>query len=722
MYQLIYGPATALAGHPLLNDPDALRLEVDPVLLPAWGGARALLAALRARGVDVDAAVEPVRIVLGVCLDGLSARLPLAERRTQAEVEAQPLGFMAHNGMVIAPVLEAWVQALAPHCAHQTLIIPRLDAIDVLSLAVLRGINVRLPVEARPTVRIGIDPLVLGGPESLWSGDFDNALGAVTLIEGLPDTALIRLPPDADPRPPAPPRVEATLDDLDSGPELRAWRRLQDPAPLDADAIALIRHGMDRAFAAYGFTAALRLGIGLAERAPTALDRDAHTLIGLAAYNRQVRRSASAEGLPELLDHHFRAALAGEPDPAKRSHLGYRLCINVGRRKGDLPEALAIGDAAVADAQAPGIAPGMAAFLEAWARNGRAYVYARMGRGREALEDCEIAWDLLATAEEAPGAPPSEVLPSRMVIADNLGRVCMMRRDHAGAARWQAEHERLEQRLGGFAFTTFRWLELDRTDRNLAQARERAERALRAAQAGLAPENTDYFAAELGDLSFRQGDLDAARRWFEESLKVRERIGLAEDRLVARMSLLIARLYADALTTADLDPLLADPGYAEPAAQAQLHLLRARVIHRQGGDPAAAMDAAIDAAVEAGDRDVLLTVARVAGDLSRAAGALGEAADAYARALEIAEAEVDGDAAPPPAEVLAVHLGRWRMGIGDPTPILDRVDAALEEPELWWRLDELAAVAAMGPVDHPARAIIEQARAQRLDAVNPAPG
>ncbi|MCA9541464.1 MAG: hypothetical protein KC620_21350, partial [Myxococcales bacterium] len=602
MYQLIYGPADALAEHPLLTDPTALRVETNPLVLPAWGGVRTLLAGLRAQGADIEAAVHPVRILLAICLEGLSARLTPDERQAQAELEAQPLGFMAHNGMVMAPLLQAWVAALAPLCAGQRIVLPRLDAVDLASLAVLRGIQVRLPAEDRPVVRIGIDPLVAGRPESLWKGDFDNAVGAIALLEGVEDTEVIKVPPDRAPTPPPPPAVAVALDALDTGPELAAWRRLQDDAPLDAAAIALIRHGTERAFAAYGFTATLRLGLGLKARAPAALDRELHTLIGLAAYNRQVRRSDSAEGLPELLDHHFRAALDGESDPAKRSHLGYRLCINVGRRKGDLPEALAIGDAAVADAQTPGIAPGMAAFLEAWARNGRAYVYARLRRGREAMQDCEIAWDLLATAERTPGAPPSEVLPSRMVIADNLARVCMMRRDHAGAARWQTEHEKLEERLGGFAFTTFRWLELDRHDRDLMRASERAERALRAAQAGFAPENTDYFAAELGDLSFRRGDLTAARRWFEESLRVRERIGLPEDRLVARMSLLIARLYAGDLNTGEVESLLVDPAYAGPAAQAQLQVLRARVLHQQGVDPAEAMDAAIDAAVESGDR------------------------------------------------------------------------------------------------------------------------
>lgn len=683
MFHLLFGTSASLADHPALHTPDALVIEPDPLGLCAWWVPRSLLAALRAvvPAADIDAALAPHRGVLSLVLRGLALTPEEAERR-EAHA-ADPIGFMTHNGLVTGHVTKAWTLALAPLVAGRTIVIPTLAGLDHHGFLVIQGFQSALPPEERPTVVVAVGPGITDAGRDLWTAEREGVLATVALAEGLAETRVERISPPVPAEEVAPSALPGRFDPLDDALEIRAW------ASGDAD---LLQAGAEAAFRAYGFTGVLRLGLRALDLLPPGdAARRMHRLVALAAYNRQVRRSDQTDELPALLEAHFEAALAGEEDPAVQSHLYYRLAINTGRRKGDLDQGIAEGTRAIELARDPRVPRGLGAFLEAWARNGRAFSFATARRGAEAMADCEAAWEMLAEAEQHPGAPTMELLPTRAVLADNLARVSLLRRDHAAAARWQRELEAAEQAMGGMTgLNPIRWLELLRHSGELAQAHRRGAAALTRARAVFDPIMVDLLAAELAELCYRLGDAPGAVAHYTECLHIRERISDADDLRTTRLSRAVARLRAGQLdvAAAEVALLLQDEALATPAAQAQLLALSGRIEHAAGRPPEAVMSAAIEAAVESGDRDTLAHVARIVGDISAAQGDAEEAAEAFERALAIAGVDVG----PPPAgELLAIHLGRAALGVpGAGAEALAVAPAALAaDPEAWWSLSAL---------------------------------
>lgn len=692
MIRIIRGPRARLLRHPAIATPPApaLRVETDPDFPVPWGGARLLLALLRRERGDavVDAAVLPHRALLSLALRGLEPALTPAERARREEARAQALGFLSHNGMIAHPLIEAWTGALAALTAGRglTLVFPDAATLDPETVALARSLLRRLPREERPALVLGFDE-ARGPLDPLLRRAVVEVSAQLAAMEALPETTLERLDDPAPAPEPAPgaapaaapgegPPPDRPLDPLDDDLERRAHRALAAaPGAPGGAASELALRALREAFGCFGYGAVLRLGLAWLERgapADPALAAEVHTLVGLAAYNRQVQSGGNV-ALAEFLGRHFDAALALETDPGRRSHLLYRLCINSGRRRGDLEPALALAERAVKEARAPGLPGGLAAFLEAWARNGRAYVLARLGRLGDALADCEAAYALLERAGALPGAPAAELLPSRRVLADNAARVAEMARDLPLAARWQRTLEEIEDAMPGMVRTAHhRWLALHRAGRALRAALRRAEAGLDESRRRLDALGEDLFLAEQGDLLYRLGDALGALESFAGSLRIRRRVGAPEDVARTEVAAALAAARAGRLEEAEagLEGAREGPACARPAAQgevlAAIALLAAR--RGEGARADALANAAIEAAVESGERDALLRVARGAGEACLALGRREEARAAFERALEIAgegegpangETQAEGAGAPPPpaAEVLAALLG-----------------------------------------------------------------
>ncbi len=687
---IVRGASRALHHDPRLRAPDAIVIDPDPDFPVPWAGARLLLARLVAAG---DPTLQRDRALLSLVVRGLVAELDDPERELRRERAAQVLGFLSHNGMISTPLIDAWARVLAPVCAGRVIAIPDVGALDPETMILVRVLQKRLPVEHRPQFVLGHDPEPRTG-EWLWRRDDDLIAGQLALLELLPGTIVEPVAgifDDAAPHAPA----AVALHPLDDDLERRAFRALVATATPDAATQALAIEAMRAAFACFGFTAVLRLGLELLQRAPglpAEHGAEVHTLIALAAYNRQVETGDNSE-LAQLLDTHFSAAFELESDAARRSHLLYRLSINRGRRKGELAEAHALGDRAIEEARRVPAA-GLAAFLEAWARNGRAYVRARMRRHADAIEDCERACELLATAATEPGAPRSEVRPSQLVLFDNLAALAEMAGNRERAAYWQGRNEELEKSLPeAFSVSAHRWASLLRAQGDLRGAIRHAERGLAEARRQLHPLVEDRYATDLGDLYYRVGDATAAYHHFDAVLAIRRRSIDAAARLRAELSCAVAAARAGLFTEArgNLARALADPGCAEASAQSEITSALGLVAAREGNGAEAheLFDRAIDLAVDSGARDTLVRVARSAGDACAVLGERADARDAYERALDIAG---PADASPPPAaELLAVYLGL--AGSADRATWIRRglavAGAALADPDAWWDLARL---------------------------------
>lgn len=679
---VLRGPASALRARSELA-PGPEDLVLTPSYELPWEGVRRLVAALAARHdpAVLPGALAPHRAAASLVLRGLARDLDAAEGERRAALAAQAPGFLAHNSYVSYPLRIAFVRALAPLLAGRRVVVLGAEALDRHSAAVL----VRLAVE-QPALSLvlALDPARL--PEgALWRSDALTVLALLQHEAASEIGALVDV--DAEPTPsdmtsaPCPFIPSPWDDDLDA----RALAALS-AEPVD---VPLVLAALEAAWNCYGFHACLRLGLGLLARGPElapAARRRVHLLVALAAYNRQVstkgESAAADDELARLLDEHLRAALAGEDDPLARSHILYRLAINLGRRRGNLPEALALADDAVAAAEQTGLPS--APFFAAWALNGRAYVRGRLGDLAGATADVARA-DALAQRPVA-GPLASEQLMTQIVLADNLAALHTWASSPLEALRWQELHRQRAALLDAPAVPSPRWLELYSALGDLAAAVRVAEEGLRTAEALLSPADADLFAAWLGELRYRQGDAAAARRAFERAGVLTGRLRADHRDAATRVASALAAMRSGDLAPAEaeLSAILEEHPAPELCALAGV----VAALHGDRERATARVNKAIAGAVEGGERDELLRVAVAAGEACLALGDVDEARAAFAQALELA-----ADPPAQPADLLAAVAGAAAAGNVD-TSLIDHVltliDPALADAEAWWQLDRLA--------------------------------
>ncbi len=660
-----------------------------------WAAVRLLVAALRGPGgsPELDAALQSEAAQLSLVLRGLAG--PAGDDPRNHHQSAQELGFLSHNMSQRLPLEQAWLRALGPQLHGRTLVFPELARLDVESIRWLWRLLVECPAASLPRLVFGHDPQALPTATNQRSLEQVTAFldmliaGDGTQIRTLSDTS-------AGTDAPEPPQRWDVLDDQ---LELRAWDQLR--AGGEKRGPALLMQALGAAFGCFGFCATLDLGLRVLEKASDALSAAercrAHTLVALAAYNRQVQSFGDTE-LALLIDRHLRAALRLETDAGRRCHLLYRLSINEGRRLGRIESALRLANQGVETAQTADLPPGLAAFLEAWSRSGRAYLHARRRDLPAALHDCERAYALL-DAPELPGAPDCELAFSVRVMLDNLIEVQLRRKDTEQAERLIEQIERKELDMPGVPrLSRFRRIALGRLQGRLDLAVGYARMLRQELAQRLDPVHEDLVCVELGDLAYRIGDLALASESFQHSLKIRLRIG---DRSSQRHALVhcalcswrqgqpeeaIARL-ARAQTLCGAD---------EPAAHAELLALAARIEAENGADGKAErrINRAIELAVEVGERDLLLSIARSAGWASLALGRETDAQQAFAQASELAEAE---GPAPPAPLLFATLVGQGICGVLDRGALLQAVLPHLaraldEDADAWWLLPRLLAL------------------------------
>lgn len=172
-------------------------------------------------------------------------------------------------------------------------------------------------------------------------------------------------------------------------------------------------------------------------------------------------------------------------------------------------------------------------------------------------------------------------------------------------------------------------------------------------------------------------------------------------------------LLAQAQTLCDRDEL---------AVRAELLAMAARIEAESGaGTKAEALiNRAIELGMEVSERDLLLSIACSAGWASLALGRETDAQQAFAQALELAEAE---GRAPPSSLVLATLVGQGSCGVLDGGTLLQAVLPHLaraldEDADAWWLLPRLLGFlqGRLGDLpDAPAGACLLSAARQRAD-------
>ncbi|UQA60874.1 hypothetical protein [Polyangium aurulentum] len=645
----------------------------------------------------VEAALGPHRALSSLVLRGLLPSLSDAERARRDGLAAQPLGFMSHGRISSGPLAEALADALAPLflAAGVPVVIPNALAIDPTTLTLVRRVESKLaPGEGPDFVLVrspAPEPAASAGGRVISQNEY-----LMGLLEAIPSTrrevvdeSEIALGSTAG---------EVPTDPLDDGAELRAWDALTaaqgvPDEPLRREVLAAMR----LAFASFGHAATSRLGLELLSKCPDLPREEAaevHRLIGLSEYARRAR--SGDRTLAPMLDHHFRAAFEVETDPARRSHLLYRLCTTTARL-GRHDDAISFAERGVEAAHEPGVPEGTAAYLEAWARNGRAYVHSLKKETDIAVAECIAANRLIDRAAQLSGAPERELVGSRIVFNDNLAELHLRMRDPKSAAVFQGALEDAERAIPeGMKYGPHRWVKILRAQGKLRQAAARAEEGFALARKNLAPFAEDRFAMELGELSYRTGNAPRARESYLAALTIRERIGSEVDKLRASLGAALAArrsgLLDEALAafTRALDSSICAKGSARAEVLAALALVAA-----QRGDEATAaprLAEARDAAESAASPEALVRVARAAGEAYLLLDRRDEAQTFFSRALATVDEGAPELRARTASETMGALVGLRRAGERDPAIVLRALSlapAALADAEATWDLPAL---------------------------------
>jgi len=675
----------------------------------SWNGVRNLFAGLaRSRGRDaVERVLQRHRPAAGRLLPRFAADLSPDERTAARLMTACAESHLSHNLLVQRPLFEGWAALLAEVTAGRTLVVPDVARLDRESLGALRTLYRRFPEQA-PDLILGFDPQ-RSPPQPddqgvIWEIPVADGLKMALGLLALPRATWVEVdageagdqrgPQDLDPSPWEDPEETA-------GWELLADRVAPEPSRAEAGVSAV-----QSTFRRFAFTATLRLGLGLLATGAS-LSRsqaaEVHALVALAAHNRQFR-SLGNRPLAHFLERHLLAAWKDEIRPARRSALAYRLAVTVGRRLKRPEEGLGWAGHAIEEAQREGIATRQATHLEAWGRNIRAYAWMEGGQLDKARTECERAFTL-ADAEVREGAGSAqkaavaadpllrEIAFTHALLADNLAALAELAGDDDGFRHWKEIGESPAAGVPGLVrFEGLSWVRFHRREGRLDRALPRAMAALDSARAEQDAFREYRYAVQTGDLMDRLGRHDESLERFREARDLRRRLGNPRFlRSVTAAAASVARR-AGRLDEARtlLREVLAD---AEGAARAEGLAALGRIAAEAGDteEAEARIGQAVDAAVELGERDVLVRVAVAAGEASLLLGRREKAREAFGRAREMADKEI------PAADRLAVGLGlaetaEGSLSIENLRDLLVLLPEALDDADTWERLPRLASV------------------------------
>jgi len=717
MIHILRGSTVDLRSYCLsvyFNNENTLWLDVPPVdnmngFNRFWAGVRYLLPQIRSILGDhlVQEAISHHRPAASLVLHRLTTDLTSAEKHQRNMLAAQITSHLNHNWFMQFPLIEEWAALLHKMLLSDkfTLIIPNFSGIDIVTMTVLRTMCRMFP-DSLPHIIIGydkngIEPLEADENGITWNDKdikIENILLNFRLIDDTIDESVPEVSQTINNEKIPPMEIDPLDDDLDYQ-ALANFAKCQ--ATPNDEMIKFTIEAMYRSFQVYDFRAALYLGLKIIEYEPLLTQKQAafvHGIIGVSAHNRQFSAKTGNAQLNDFLEYHFMRAFGAETEPVRRiSHL-YRLIVTLARRKRKFHTALDWANKAVAEVKEMAVASAEATMQEAWIRNIRAYIHISSKDIEKALTDIELAYKLVERAASFVESPSREMSMTSSVIADNYTILAKYMGDYESEEQWLCVGNRLIEEFGVGA----RFIDIASVD--FYRSRVRMDLAIQAAFRGLADARVQIdahwqglYLRHLSDLHYRVGNYWRAYEYLEEALSFYKRFGQIDRKFSAELMSAAALARAGLFEQAQVafERAFAHELNNSPHSQAEILTSLALLATRQGKSVEAEgkMNEAIALAVEGGERNTLLLVARRAGDACQYLGNTKQAEQAYRQAITISKAKNSDSAPPPAAEMVGVFLGLLECGEKDSDLALQALrlmpTALQEDADAWWDLPRL---------------------------------
>lgn len=712
MISIIRGSQKVLEHCPTIVSPVGFDhvycLKFDPTFQLPWEGARRLLSFLRTSLSDstVEKAIEPSQAILCLTLRGLVPKLSQDEQKMHAANSGLTLGFLPGTFLNPRPLIEAWAKLFASLIGDLkiAIVVPDITRIDSESLRVFWRLLQLLTLDERPHLIIGHDPN-FQTIDWLHHRVTQFVEQIIALFEALPGTVVEAVSEEihqsnlgstyvADP---------TFVDPLDDDVERKAWKALTEESNLSDQARRKVGiQGMYAAFGAFGFSAALRLALKLLERYPQIVEAATiHAVAAISAHHLVtpflVRDPNESYG---LLEHHLAKALALETNPAHRVNFCQRLSILNARTKQDFNIALALANQTVDEAQHGNIPSEQQPYYEAWALNGRAFAFLRLGRLKEATLDCEMAHSLLVQEETNLTIPDAEVAFSRMTLLFNLVKLAKASGDHQQAHGWFCLAEKAiaelpaDKRPYPLAREILPLWWYCRVSNDPEPVIAYFTTRLQDAQRQMNPRYEAVCTHYLGNLHYRLGNAKLAWEYFSTTLRVWYLIkDYPQNIITAELNCAVSAFRAGLLDESEacFQKLLHGPIGHTMSGQAEivgaLAMIAAKRSDRESVEQQA--KAAVKQAIASKEQDVLVRVYRSIGDAFLILKNVNRAYRAFDKALTIARSD---DSTIPDEDLLGVLVG-WQI-CNDPDPellveALLLVPTALHDANAWWDVPQL---------------------------------
>lgn len=715
MIHLVQGEATKLeawSAETRRTAGDVLCLCSPPGGHQSWDSVRRLLPQIEDRlgGERLRTLLQENRVPASFFLPMLDSALSTPEVIECTRLSAHVDSHLSHNWLIQRPLVNLGADMLVKliHLTDCRLCVTSPLHLDRVTLSVLKAAFPKGLAEMSD-VTVGYD--------RQWSAGTPDASGlmwryplssAHYLLVGLPISSTRTLHGGAVTTTESPP----VWSGYGCEQEQACLTLLASRGPLSRSAVERSLSALRQAFAGFGFQGALRLGLALLDHRSALSPEEAaetHGIVALCAHNEQFY-SAPDSPLNGFLEHHLRQALTAEQRPAHRIAVLYRLAVTVGRRQKKFEQAIVFADRAVEEAR--GLRGPDASYQEAWARNIRAYLRARLRDLKGAAADEETAFSLLAQAREGGLASAAgeardwftELTMSQAVVCSNLCTLSQYGRDEEAFRHWLEKEAALAALLPGMGrFVSDTSVKTYRRAHRWDLALQEAHKGLQAATGERDGYRRYTFLSDVADLSLRLGDAATAGDAFQQAKVLAGPFIADGGQQTLDLARAVAAVWAGgehlaesrvALESVNVDGLEdSAAGGAEVAAT----LGWISALEGKPEEMEARFDRAISLAVSTGSRDILLRVALMAGIANRSIGRIEAARDAWTRGLEIADF-TPGEV--PDAEITP-DLLRCLIGLIDLNPAADDlmraafglVPAALDDGEVWWDLPRwLAAI------------------------------
>lgn len=467
---------------------------------------------------------------------------------------------------------------------------------------------------------------------------------------------------------------------------------------------------MQLAFEGMDFQNTLKLGLQYLATQPslnTADKASIHTLVALAAHNRQFDNPDTR--FHHFLLHHLKTAYQAHTDASMRSALCYRLAVTYGRRMKQPQEALGWANQAISEADSPNLSEVEQVYYHNWGINIKSYLLLMSKQLEQAFDTGHSVFhsvhqhyrQVLAEAELKQNDDSRlwqrELFTTVQVLRRNMFMLSYKTSHLEQFRYWLDQMEQItEQRPELRRMTSTEWAEY-------YNAVHQPQKMLKSVTSGfhhyLAEPESELF-LDYSRLSmtvhYKLGDIRQAKYWLEKY-----RLAIEETAMPWHFSLDISRfghIYLRSSEDEDLTRIEQEASREfqssqnDVGKQIELILLLAQVqAKRQLQTPTESLiNKAIELALEDGERNQMMRIARIAALCNENLGHPQQAIEAYQQALSLAEHQED---IPPwPEELFLSLMGLQNLAGVQPqlmAQALQQLPEALKKHDSWWQLQTM---------------------------------